>query len=316
MGVGRVGAEAEGDDARVDADRVGARAPASVLTARRALALHTRGYVRAQLDGRRWQRPARGVVVTHNGPLTEDERLWVALLGAPAGSALAGLTAARLDRFEGFEPGTIDVLVPCGSRKPVPMDGVTFRRSRSLRDDDIHPARAPRRTRIARSLVDASAWAKSDRLARVLVLAGVQQGRTRPADLQAVVDRSERLQHGTLIRESIQDAEGGIQSLPELAFAQLIRRHGLPEPTRQRALRRPDGKFYLDAAWDDYETACEIQGIPHLKVGRWEADMSRSNEIMIAGPRLLAFSSYAIRHDQPRVADQLTRLLRRGGWSR
>jgi hypothetical protein len=148
----------------------------------------------------------------------------------------------------------------------------------------------------------------------VLLLAGVQQGPTRPADLLVVVDRSERLRHGALIRESIRDAEGGIQSLPELEFAHLIRRYGLPEPTRQRVLRRPDGKFYLDAAWERYGAACEIQGIPHLRVGRWEADMSRSNEIMIAGPRLLAFSSYAIRHDQPRVADQLTRLLRRGGW--
>lgn len=165
-----------------------------------------------------------------------------------------------------------------------------------------------------RSLVDAATWTTSERLARVLILAGVQQGRCRPSDLRAVVDRRERLTNGALIRESIEDAEGGIQSLPELEFGRLIRRYHLPEPSRQQILLRSDGKFYLDAAWSAYDAACEIQGIPHLKVGRWEADMSRSNEVMIAGPRLLAFSSYAIRHQQPRVADLLARLFRRAGW--
>lgn len=290
--------------------------PASVTTYRRALTLHTRGRVRAELDGRRWQRPVRGVVVMHNGPLTEDETLWIALLGAPAGSVLAGLTAARLDGLDGFQPRAVDVLVPRGARTPTAADGVTFRRSRASFEDDVHPARAPRRTRIARSVTDAAAWSDSERLARVLVLAAVQQRLTRPADLSAIVDKRERLTHGQLIRESILDAAGGIQSLPELEFARLIRRHGLPEPTRQQVLQRRDGRYYLDAAWTRFDTACEIQGIPHLKVGRWEADMSRSNEVMIAGPRLLSFSSYAVRHDQTRIADQLIRLLRRGGWSR
>lgn len=314
-----------------------AGAPSSVMTARGAAAVHTRGYIRAQLDGRRWQRPARGVLVTHNGPLTSEEALWVSLLASPAGSALGGLTAATLDGLTGFEPTTLDILIPARARRPVgapdqhdSRDGsddearavagddadspVQYRRSRLLGDADVHPLRAPRRTRIARSIVDAAAWSSADRRARVLVLAAVQQRLVRPVDLRQVLERRQRFRHRPLALETIGDAEGGVQSLPELEFARLIRRHGLPEPTRQQVLRRSDGKYYLDTAWAEYDAACEVQGIPHLRVGKWEADMSRMNEILIAGPRQLAFSSYAIRHDQARVASQLTRLLRRGGW--
>ncbi len=312
--VRRVGEEAVRSGRAWSPDAVEDGCPESVLTYRRALTRYTRGQIRAQLDGRRWQRPARGVLVTQNGPLTDDEQLWIALLGAPAGSAVAGLTAATLDGLDGFEPETVDLLVPRGARVPAPRDGVSFHRARMPFDLDVHPVRTPRRTRIARSVIDAAAWASSERLARVLVLAATQQRLVRPADLQAVTDRRDRFRQGVLVRESVLDAAGGIQSLPELEFARLVRRHQLPEPTRQRVLQRRDGRYYLDAAWDRYEATCEIQGIPHLQVGRWQADLSRSNEILIAGPRLLAFSSYAIRHSQARVADQLTRLLRRGGW--
>jgi hypothetical protein len=49
-------------------------------------------------------------------------------------------------------------------------------------------------------------------------------------------------------------------------------------------------------------------------VTQWDSDLDRANEIVIGGPRLLIFSSYAVRHEQPRVGDQLMRMLCRGGW--
>lgn len=80
-------------------------------------------------------------------------------------------------------------------------------------------------------------------------------------------------------------------------------------------LRRDDGHCFLDLDWEEYGAACEIHGIPHLAVLQWDSDLLRANEIVITGPRLLAFSSYAVRHESERVADQTARLLRRGGWS-
>ena len=57
-----------------------------------------------------------------------------------------------------------------------------------------------------------------------------------------------------------------------------------------------------------------MHGIPHMAVGRWDADLQRQNEVAIVGPRLLVFTSFAIRHRGEVVIDQLTRMLRSAGW--
>jgi hypothetical protein len=284
-----------------------------VLTSAQASRCFGREYVRAQLSARRWQRPVRGVVLLHNGSLTDSQRRWVALLAAAPGSALAGLTALTVDGFDGFAPGRPRVVQPMGSRRPSYPD-VTPHWSIHLGDADVHPLRQPRRTRPARSLLDEASWSDVGRRARALVLAGVQQRIVRPRDLRESLTRRGACRHRGLIVESILDAVGGIQSLPELDLEMIRRQRRLPPPTRQAVRRRKDGKCYLDVEWPDYDTACEIHGVPHIRVLQWEADLERANEISIGGPRLLIFSSYAVRHQQDRVGGQLMRMLRRGGW--
>ena len=44
-----------------------------------------------------------------------------------------------------------------------------------------------------------------------------------------------------------------------------------------------------------------------MLVPQWDADFIRQNEIVIAGPGLLVFTSYVVRHLKPLVSDQLTR---------
>lgn len=287
-----------------------------MLTAAQAHALHTPAYVRAQLDARRWQRPARGVLVAHNGPLSDSQRCWVALLSCPPRSALSGLTSLHVDGFDGFAAVVdqrLHVTQPPGARRPQ-HPAVVPHWSTMLDDRDVHPLRSPRRTRPARSLVDAASWSEPQRLARAIVLAGVQQRMVRTKEMRDALSRRGPCRHRALIIESILDAAGGIQSLPEHDFELIRRRHRLPEPARQAVRRRSDGKYYLDIDWPDFDTACEVHGIPHIRVLQWEADLERANEISIGGPRLLVFSSYAVRHQYLRVGDQLIRMLRRGGW--
>ena len=59
----------------------------------------------------------------------------------------------------------------------------------ALTNLDVHPQRQPRRTRIARSLIDAAAWMPADRGATAILAAGVQQRLVRPKDLSDVADR-------------------------------------------------------------------------------------------------------------------------------
>lgn len=291
------------------------REQCGVLATAQAVASFGRTTVRGNIATGRWQRPTRGVVVMHNGPLTDAQRDWTAVLSCPKGSALAGRTALGWDGFEGFDESRPHVVLREGGRQPT-NTGVVAHFSTMLDERDVHPLHRPRRTRFARSLVDFASWQQVARRARALVLSGVQQRLTSTRHLRESLARRGPCRHRALIIESILDAAGGVQSLPERDFDQIRVSRGLPCPTRQTVMRRSDGRYYLDADWDEFDTACEIHGIPHMRVPQWDADLLRSNEITIAGPRLLIFSSYAIRHEQDLVGDQLERMLHRGGWSR
>jgi hypothetical protein len=287
-----------------------------VLTTAQAETLFGRPHVRAQVAADRWHRPNRGVLVLHNGPLTAIQEHWVAMLRCPPGTVLGGITALAYDGLTGFTSDLPELVIPDGGRAPSDL-AIEPHWSRELSSADVHPLRRPPRTRPQRSLLDAASWSawQAERRARAIILAGVQQRLVRTRDLREALSRRGACRHRTLIVESILDARGGIQSLPELDFELIRRRHRLPEPTRQSPRRRSDGKYYLDVEWRDYDAACEIHGVPHLRVLQWESDLERANEITLAGPRLLVFSSYAVRRQQDRVGNQLDRLLRRGGWS-
>jgi hypothetical protein len=268
---------------------------------------------RRELRSRRWQRIGRDVFVTHNGPLTSTQQLWVALKSAPSGSALSGLTAAALDGLRGFASPSVHLTQPCGTR-PVRLAGVVVHYSRFLDPTDVHPYRIPRRTRPARSLIDAASFASFDRYARAVLLAGVQQRITTVEQLRAALPRRGPCLRHALITETLDDADGGMQSVPEADFDRIRSQAGLPEPVRQRVLQRLGGRHYLDADWEQYEMSVEVDGIPHVDVANWEADLDRANEIAINGRTLLRFTSYAIRHNPRAVAAVLTRALASRGW--
>ncbi|HLR84651.1 MAG TPA: hypothetical protein VK059_06850 [Nocardioidaceae bacterium] len=222
-----------------------------VLAAPQAVALFGRTTVRGKIDTGRWQRPTRGVVVTHNGPLTDAQRDWAALLSCPRGAALAGRTALGWDGFTGFDEARPHVVLREGSKRPTNTDVVPHF-STMLDERDVHPRQRPRRTRVARSLVDFASWQANPRRARAIILAGVQQRLTSTRHLREALSRRGPCRHRALIIESILDAWGGIQSLPERDFDLIRANRRLPRPTRQAVMRRPDGRYYLDTEWEAY----------------------------------------------------------------
>ncbi len=290
---------------------------------RRLVATHGASHVVAQLSARRWQAPTSDVVVLHNGPLTPEQRVWVVLMAAPPGSMLHGLSAAVHDGLAGFTPDGLHIVVPGSSRSrraariQLPRDwDVSVRWSTQLTVRDVSPAALPPRTRIARSIVDAASERVAPRRARVIVLAAVQQRLVTTAALWDALSRRGRCRNRAVIAESLLDASGGVESLPEREFALICRQAGLPEPERQRILRTPGGRFYLDTDWPTWGVRTEIHGIPHHDIPRWDEDLLRQNEIAIKGAGLLVFSSYATRHLGDRVAAQLHRMFEAHGWRR
>lgn len=292
-----------------------------VLSFADAARLYGVGHVRAQLSGRRWQAPSPLVVVRHNGPLTDAQRMWVALLSAPGGTLLHGLSAAAHDGLTGLSPDALTFVLPGAARDPrknplrLPDDWpVQLRWSTKLGPEDVNDRAVPPRTRLPRSIVDAASERVAERRARVIVLACVQQRLLRTPALWDALSRRGRCRNRAIIVESIRDAEGGIESLPEREFDLIRRARHLPEPHRQRVLQRPDGRYYLDSDWPQFGVRTEIHGIPHSEVRNWDSDLLRQNDINIEGGGLLVFSSYAVRHLQQRAGEQLERMFRSRGW--
>jgi very-short-patch-repair endonuclease len=294
-----------------------------VLSTGTAMKYLTRDALRWRVSSGRWQQPCRGIVVAHSGPLTEVQALRIAVLWAGPGATLAGLTAARLDGLTGFEDRgkppaerPVHLLVPVSAqmRRARPDLPLVVHYSRLLGPDDVHPLREPRRTRVARSLVDAAAWAGSDRGAQALLAAGVQQRLARPQDLLAVVTGNVRLPRRAMIRATLDDIAGGAQALSELDLIRLVRRHRLPEPDRQAPRRDSAGRRrWLDAVWEAARVIVEVDGIHHIDATEYWADMDRDNDFTLGGYRVLRFPAFVVRYHGDYVAGKIRAALRSGG---
>jgi hypothetical protein len=297
----------------------------SVLGTSLALRFMTESQLRWQITSGRWQKPGRGVVVAQSGPLTDRQLLRAALLRAGPQAVLAGLTAARLDGFKGFDDKRasretpIYLIVPVGYKRRTPPLGlnVVTHFSRALTDLDVHRTRQPRRTRIARSLIDAAVWMPTDRGAMAILAAGVQQGLARAADLQQVAGRIELLHRRKLITETLGDIAGGSQALSELDFTRyVVRGFRLPEPSRQAARRDARGRRrWTDVMWDEYKVVVEIDGAQHTEdpLQRWD-DMERDIGLSLDGYLTLRFPAWLVRTDPEYVARRILEALSRAGY--
>ena len=289
-----------------------------VLRVDAAMKYLTRDALRWRVKSGRWQQPCRGIVVAQSGPLTEFQALRIAALWAGPGGALAGLTAASLDGLQGFTDRggperPIHILVPVSSpaRRSRPSLSLVVHYSRLLDTEDVHPLREPRRTRMARSLVDAAAWMATDRGAQAVLAAGVQQRLARTQDLTAIVARNQRLPRRAMIMDTLEDIAGGAHALSELDFTRLIRRYRLPAPDRQSPRRDPAGRRrWLDAVWEAARLIVEVDGRHHMDAGQYWADMDRDNDLVAGGYRVLRFPAFIVRYHPGYVAERIRTALR------
>src|SRR5436305_1705243 len=97
---------------------------------------------RREVRVRRWQRVGR-CYIAQNGPTTEAQRQWVAVLNAGPTGVLAGRSAAQSAGLRGWSDGLIHVLVQRGASTPPKLDGVKIHWTR--RGVDVHPVSLPPR---------------------------------------------------------------------------------------------------------------------------------------------------------------------------
>ena len=297
-----------------------------VLTARQALTLLSRSRLRHLVRTGRWRSARKGLLVAHDGPLSRDQQLWLAVLAANAHAFLAGLTGAQAGGLRRLPLDPIHIVVPAETRRArtdggllrfrlEDMPRVQVHRSSHLPAKDLLTARRPPRTTAARSVVDAAQWASSDDEARAVVAAACQQRLAAPIALREVVQRMPRAHRRAVVLETIGFAEGGADALSEIDFAKLCRRYGLPEPDRQvRRTDRRGRRRFLDVYWGAFRLHVEIDGAWHTDVEQWWSDMRRQNDLWIAGDRVLRFPAFVITTRPAEVAAQLREALRAGGW--
>jgi hypothetical protein len=185
-------------------------------------------------------------------------------------------------------------------------------RSQALTEADVHPLRQPPRTRLPRSIVDAASWAGSNLHARAISAASIQQRLTRPADLRAVAEASRNLRRRSLILETITDAEGGSHSVNELDFLNMCRNFGLPLPDRQVKRKDEAGRLrYLDSEFDAYRRVVEVDGMQHIEVMAWWADLLHMDDIHVGGKTVLRYPGFIIRHQPEIPAGHIARFMQR-----
>jgi hypothetical protein len=280
--------------------------------------------LRHQVSSGRWQRVRPGVIVAHNGPLTYDQRLWMAVLTGGPRAVLAGLAAARAGGLRRAVEQAIDILVPATTR--VLQPGRSVARSLGVRiavhrttilpaKDVIERARPPR-TSMARSIVDAAQWSRTDDAARGLIAAACRQRLVSSEEIAEVAYRMPKARRRSVVLETVGFTSRGAEALSEIDFVKLCRRAGLPLPDQQTRRRDASGRQRrVDATWREYGVAAEVDGEVHDEPEvQWD-DMFRQNDLWIDDERFLRFPSWAIRNRPDQVAGQLRRALIRGGWT-
>jgi hypothetical protein len=283
---------------------------AGVVSRRQLRALGwTDGQIDHEIRYGRWHAPASGVVALQNGALTYDQRLWLGVLHAGAGSALSHLTASRSAGLRWSGGDTIDVMTPKGDLVD-PLDGFFFHQTRRpylrwLRPTPCGPPRLPLEYA---ALLTAE---RDPRLRRAigLLAACVQQGLTTAERLILTQPRIRKLRHGHQFVLALGDIAGGAQSFAEIDVGRLCAEAGLAPPTRQTIRRDVDGRRrYLDCEWvlkDGRVLVLEVDGSFHLKVDNWWRDMKRERAVVLSTSTVLRCASVELRLEPWGVVEDL-----------
>ena len=269
---------------------------------------------------RDWQTPLPGVAVTHNGPLTDVQRRWAALLYCGQGAALSGDAALVEHGLSLPPPAVLHIAVPA-ERSVVPRQfieagqpalGVVTHRTTGLAEF-VRWRHGLAVVQVEVAALQAAAWATSDRVAEWRLAAVVQQRLTTVSALEGALARMPRLRRRSLLVRVLTDVALGAHALTELDFLRLLRRHGLPAPDQLQLRVRANGTRYLDAFWARQRVIVELDGAHHREVRAWDADTLRGNEIQLAAGAervvILRLTASNMRHDEAAVVRQLRRAL-------
>jgi hypothetical protein len=247
-------------------------------------------------------------VALHTGTVGTAALHWRAVWEVAENVALVdGVTALQAAGLTGYAEDVIHVSVPRGAQCPR-VDGVRIHRV-TRRADEVAVCGLPR-ARVEVAALRGAAWAKSDRQAALILCMVVQQRLTTGVRLLSALPVVRNRGRRPFVRQVLRDVTDGAQSLGELDFTEMCRRHGIPPPDRQVLRRTAHGRIYLDARWKGTRFVVEIDGAGH-RVGLAVTDDNlRQNEVVLGDDRVLRIDLVGLRVHELAFMQQVRRAVR------
>ena len=254
-----------------------------------------------------WQRPLRGVVVAHSGPITQQQGRRAALLWAGPRAVLSHHSAGVMLGLRVTEQ-LVDVTLPHGN----PRSSTAFVRTHqsNRRTSVVYRSGLPC-TPVARTVIDVACTLRRRNDVRALVSDSVQRGLTTFAALAREAELAPR-HNPMLLRSALEEVAAGARSAGEAEFRRLVRLAGLPEPELNAKVVAGQRSYTVDALWRDCRVIVEIDGMAnHSRIDQWEADLRRQNALHAAGYLVIRFPVRRLFSDPEGVIAELRTVLLR-----
>ena len=267
----------------------------------------SRSEVRRHLRVRRWAQRTSHVFSTTTGPLSWDQRLWLAVLHAGPTALIGGLTAAKVHGLRNWDRDHITRSCSTTSLHSNPIEGVQFFRSRRPLADMRARGDLPL-CMIEPAILLFAGYERNRRTAHGAVAAVVQQRLTDAERLRDWVERLKPLRRAKEFRTLLADISGGAQSLAEVDVNRACTEFGVRRPTRQRRRRDSHGRVrFTDCEWhlgEGQVLVLEVDGGFHMEFGQYTSDMRRQRRITTSERMVVRCSSYEIRHEPDEVMNR------------
>jgi hypothetical protein len=257
-----------------------------------------------------WQWILPGVVVLHNGPVSERQRLRAALKYAGEGAVITGLTALRGKGVQGVpEDSTVHILVGHRCRR-TSTEFVVVERTRRLPRSAV-VGDLPVVLSAARAVIDACRRMRGLNAVRELVAAAVQQRHCTAKQLADELRSCQRRRTATANRV-LTEISAGIRSVAEAKAREILCRRGVPEPLWNAVLRTRAGDFIgsPDGYWRDLALALEIDSTAwHLTPAKHRRTLAKHVRYTRRGISVLPYSPIELIDDPERFADAVAEAL-------
>lgn len=227
------------------------------------------------------------VYLARDAPVVPDALVHGAVLWAPPGAVLGGLSAALLHRERWFAPAAVmqEIDVYMLGTPPTP-DRVRLRRLRlALPVEQVCTIRGLPVTSPARTAIDVARWEDDDETAIAKIDAVCNRSRTDIGEVGALATNLRGMHGLRRVRELLQWCDRRADSPPETRLRLLIARSDLPDPIPQVEIYNEYGAKVAtaDLAYEREKVAIFYDGDVHRGRSTWEHDARVNAELAELG---------------------------------